>query len=167
LPINPPATGFFGATEWNGPFQNSCSFSGCAEALPVLKPLLAFSLYPVYMQNSDGVDRQDEWTPAEVRAWARERGLGVGERGRIPEAVIELYLAQPSRVRRWASDRGITVSERGRLPTEVLEQYLARPEAVRAWARRQGIEVGERGRLPVALVERFLDRFRQLEWDAA
>lgn len=121
----------------------------------------------VFMRSDDAVTQQDRWTPAEVRAWARQRGLGIRDRGRIPDAVIELYLAQPSTVRKWASDRGIVVSERGRLPAEVVEQYLARPAAVRAWALRQGIDVGERGRLPAALVERFLDRYRQLERDAA
>ncbi len=120
-----------------------------------------------HMRNDNGLGSEVEWTPAEVRAWARERGLEISDRGRIPEAVIELYLAQPAIIRKWASKQGIAVSERGRLPAEIVEQYLARPAAVRAWARRQGIEVGERGRLPAALVERYLERFRQLERLAA
>ena len=119
------------------------------------------------MRNANGLVSEEQWTPAEVHARARERGLGISDRGRIPEAVIELYLAQPATVRKWASQNGIAVSERGRLPAEIVEQYLARPAAVRAWARRQGIDVGERGRLPVALVERYLERFRQLERIAA
>ena len=119
------------------------------------------------MRNDNGVEDENEWTPAEVRAWARERGLEVSNRGRIPETLIELYLAKPSTIRKWASDRGIPVSERGRLSAEIVEQYLARPAAVRSWARRQGIDIGERGRIPVELVERYLDRFRQLERDAA
>jgi hypothetical protein len=121
----------------------------------------------VDMQRDDAVTQQEQWTPGEVRAWARQRGLGIRDRGRIPDAVIELYLAQPSTIRKWANGRGLIVSERGRLPADVVEQYLARPAAVRAWALRQGIDVGERGRLPAALVERFLDRYRQLERDAA
>lgn len=121
----------------------------------------------VHMRQDNGPGSEDQWTPAEVRAWARERGIGVSERGRIPEALIELYLAQPATVRKWAAKNGIAVSERGRLPAELVDQYLARPAAVRAWARRQGIEVGERGRLPVSLVERYMERFRQLERAAA
>jgi hypothetical protein len=119
------------------------------------------------MRNDNGVDHESSWTPAEVRAWARERGLEIGDRGRIPEPVIELYLAKPSTVRKWASQHGIRVSERGRIPAEITEQYLARPAAVRSWARKQGIDIGERGRIPLEVVERYLERFRQFDWAAA
>jgi Lsr2 protein len=128
---------------------------------------VVMAVFLLSMRSSDNSDSEAQWNPAEVRAWARERGLGVGERGRIPEPVIELYMAQPSTVRKWASSQGIEVSERGRLPAEVMERYLSRPAAVRAWARRQGIEIGDRGRIPEELVTRFLERFRQLEGNAA
>jgi hypothetical protein len=126
-----------------------------------------FGYYGLSMSNDNGVDHDTTWTPADVRAWARERGIEIGDRGRIPEPVIELYLAKPSTVRKWASERGIRVSERGRIPSEVIEQYLSRPAAVRSWARKQGIDIGERGRIPLEVVDRYLDRFRQLDWDAA
>jgi Lsr2 len=133
-----------------------------------VRPLAVVSaVFLLLMRSSDSPDSETKWNPAEVRAWARERGFGVGERGRIPEPVIELYLAQPATVRKWASSQGIEVSERGRLPADVMERYLSRPAAVRAWARRQGIEIGDRGRIPEDLVSRFLDRFRQLESKAA
>ena len=119
------------------------------------------------MRNDNGVDHDTAWKPAEVRAWARERGIEIGDRGRIPEPLIELYLAKPSTVRKWASERGIRVSERGRIPAEVVEQYLARPSAVRSWARKQGIDIGERGRIPLEVTDRYLDRFRQLDLSAA
>jgi hypothetical protein len=119
------------------------------------------------MRTHKKSESKNQWSPADVRAWAKARGLGIGDRGRIPEAVIELYLAQPSTVRRWANQRGLSVNERGRLPAEIVEQYLARPSAVRAWARQQGMPIGDRGRIPVELVERFLQRFRQLERDVA
>lgn len=32
--------------------------------------------------------------PAEVRAWARERGIEVPSRGSLPEAVVDRYLAE-------------------------------------------------------------------------
>ena len=31
--------------------------------------------------------------PVQVRAWARERGLGVADRGRLPAAIVTAYLA--------------------------------------------------------------------------
>ena len=42
--------------------------------------------------------------PSAVRAWAREQGMQVGDRGRLPAAVLEGYLAahpaRPARARR-------------------------------------------------------------------
>jgi hypothetical protein len=139
---------------------------GSGKRRPITLPR-SHPLFCCNMSNDNGVLDEDGWTPAEVRAWARERGIEVGDRGRIPETVIELYLAKPSTIRKWASDRGLQVSERGRISAEIVEQYLARPAAVRSWARRQGIDIGERGRIPVEVIERYLDRFRQLERDAA
>ena len=81
------------------------------------------------MNYENGINGEAEWDPAEVRAWARERRLGVGERGRIPEAVIELYLAQPATVRKWASTQGIEVSERvDSQPTWSSGTSLVRPQ---------------------------------------
>ena len=106
--------------------------------------------------------REEEWTAADVRQWARARGIAVGERGRLPESLTELYLARPDVVRDWARRQGIPVNQRGRIPADVLERYLARPAAVRNWARRRGFEIGERGRLPAELVEQYLEQFREV-----
>ena len=105
---------------------------------------------------------QDPGAPADIREWARSRGIDIAARGRIPEPVVELHRAQPSIVREWARDRGIGVASRGPLPVEVLESYLARPDAVRAWARRKGIPVAARGRISDDVVESYLAPYRQL-----
>jgi hypothetical protein len=119
----------------------------------------------VGMKNDDAMN--EPWTAGEIRDWARRQGIEIGERGRIPSHLIELYKATPSTVRDWARRQGIEVAERGRIPTGVMESYLSRPAAVREWARQRGIAVGDRGRLPAELVEAYLERFRSLQRAAA
>src|ERR1700722_1978699 len=119
----------------------------------------------VGMKNDD--EMNEPWTAGEIRDWARRQGIEIGERGRIPSHLIELYKATPSTVREWARRQGIEVAERGRIPTGLLESYLARPSAVREWARQRGFAVGDRGRLPAELVEAYLEPFRALQGTAA
>lgn len=53
---------------------------------------------------------------AEARAFAREHGFQVGERGRVSrEMFIVYFLARPQRARQVAKSLGIEVSARGRL----------------------------------------------------
>lgn len=106
-------------------------------------------------------------TTADIRQWARARGFAVAERGRIPGALRELYLARPEIVRAWARGEGIQIGERGPLPAHVLESYLARPAAVRKWAKERGIEVARRGRIPGEVVERYLAPYRELARSAS
>jgi len=101
-------------------------------------------------------------TPAAIRHWARERGIGVAERGRIPDTVRELYRASPSVVRAWARRNGVATGERGPLSNEVLESYLARPSAVREWAQRKGIPIAGRGRIASEVLETYLEPYRAL-----
>jgi hypothetical protein len=123
------------------------------------------SLHSMGSTKMTGMDA--EWTPADVRKWAQDRGIAVGDRGRLPGYVTELYLAQPPVIREWARRQGISIKTRGRIPTDVFERYLARPAAVREWARRRGMDIGERGRLPADLVELYLAQFRDLYGDVA
>jgi len=102
---------------------------------------------------------QPSWTPNDVRAWARRKGIAVAQRGRIPSHLIELYLVQPDVVRSWARRNGVPVGARGRIPVAVIERYLARPEAVRAWARDHKLGVCERGRIPAEITADYLARF--------
>ena len=99
---------------------------------------------------------------ADIRQWARSRGIAVSDRGPIPEAVLSLYRATPSVVRAWARRNGLAVATRGPLPAGVLESYLARPELVRRWAATKGIPVSRRGRIPEKIVTRYLEPYRQL-----
>ena len=101
-------------------------------------------------------------TTAEIRAWAQERGFDVAARGRVPEAVKDLFEAKPAVVRDWASRNGIRIAERGPLPMHALEAYLARPAVVRRWARRRGLPVPERGRIPGDMVASYLAPYRAL-----
>lgn len=39
----------------------------------------------------------DDFTSADVRAWARDNGIQVGERGRIPVAIIKQFKAATGR----------------------------------------------------------------------
>jgi len=121
------------------------------------------------MRGDNGKTKIDneEWTAADVRAWAADQGIEVAQRGRIPNYLVELYLARPAVVRQWARRNGFQIGERGPLPGELLTLYLARPSAVRAWAREQGIDIGERGRIPQELVESYLERFGELTTPAA
>ncbi|GAC1317347.1 MAG: hypothetical protein NVSMB12_15150 [Acidimicrobiales bacterium] len=107
------------------------------------------------------------WTPADVRSWARAKGIDVADKGRLPGHLVELYLARPTVIRTWARRNGLTVGERGRIPVDVVERYLSRPEAVRAWARDRNLGVGERGRVPAEVTAEYLARFGDLVRHAA
>jgi len=110
---------------------------------------------------------QSSWTPNDVRAWARRKGIAVAQRGPIPSHLVELFLVQPDAVRSWARRKGVAVGARGRIPASVIERYLARPEAVRAWARERKLGVGERGRIPAEITADYLARFEGLVRSAA
>jgi hypothetical protein len=62
--------------------------------------------------------------PSKVRAWARQQGLQIADRGRLPNQVLEVYLAQPPPVREWARKNGKAVATRGRIPDAVVQAYL-------------------------------------------
>ncbi len=113
------------------------------------------------------VDSDAVWVPSDVRSWAREKGIDVAGRGRIPFQVVELYLARPAVVRRWAQRHGVEVGARGRIPLGVVEQYLTRPEAVRAWARDRNRAISARGRIPAEVTADYLAQFGDLVRTAA
>lgn len=48
---------------------------------------------PSRQRKNGAAPRGDRDKTAEIRAWARENGHGVSERGRIPHVVIEAYNA--------------------------------------------------------------------------
>ena len=136
--------------------------------MPVMDRLrLPLRIATRYFLHMDTPPNTTEWDPAAVRTWAEDQGIEIGRRGRIPAAVVDLYLAQPAIIRRWARRHGLDVGERGRLPADVVHSYLTRPDAVRRWARQQGFDVGERGRIPTEVVDLYLDRFRGLLPSAA
>jgi len=108
------------------------------------------------------VDAEGVWTASDVRAWARDKGIAVAERGRLPFQLVEVFLARPDVVRRWAHRNGLTVGARGRIPVDVVERYLCRPEAVRAWARDRRRAIGDRGRIPAELTADYLAQFGDL-----
>ncbi len=103
-----------------------------------------------------------------VRAWARENGHSVSERGRIPAALLEAYDAAnstsaPVAETPEASDDAVEATTtatprkaRGRRAsaTSSASTTTKRSDlgAVRAWARENGHSVSERGRIPAALL---------------
>jgi hypothetical protein len=104
-----------------------------------------------------------------VRAWARENGRNVSERGRIPAALLEAYDA---------ANNGSAATEESPAPSveDATPAVAATPRkargrragaaksaapkrndlgVVRAWARENGLNVSERGRIPAALLEAY------------
>jgi hypothetical protein len=73
-----------------------------------------------------------------VRAWAREHGYKVPDRGRISADIVSAYQAlgkhvpvpkgrgNQAAIRTWAQANGYDVAARGRLRPEVVEAYEAR-----------------------------------------
>ncbi|HLG67998.1 MAG TPA: histone-like nucleoid-structuring protein Lsr2 [Acidimicrobiales bacterium] len=107
-------------------------------------------------------DASAAWTAADVREWARQQGISIASRGRVPSHLVEMYLARPSVVRQWARAQGLPIGQRGPVPAELVSSYLTRPAAVRRWARERGLQVGKRGRIPDDVLRAYLDRFGDL-----
>lgn len=58
---------------------------------------------------------------AEIRAYARENKMEVGDRGRLsPEVKRAYFLAHPQEARALAAEKGIEVSAKGKLSDESL-----------------------------------------------
>ena len=80
-----------------------------------------------------------------IRAWGREQGYEVSDRGQIPndiylayheamsksgaKAAPETTAKQRERIRAWGREQGYRVGEKGRIPNEVIAGYLAAHEA--------------------------------------
>lgn len=89
-------------------------------------------------------------SPAEVREWAKENGLKVGTRGKLPPEVIQQF-NKGRRVKYRVGEfektiqvRGIRVNGNGR---KVPVRRTATPAEIRAAASANGVDLGERGRL--------------------
>lgn len=55
-------------------------------------------------------------TSIDIREWAEDTGLNVGERGRLSREVKVAYLkAHPATVRQLAAAKGIALGKRGRI----------------------------------------------------
>jgi Lsr2 len=106
-----------------------------------------------------------------VRAWARQSGLSVSERGRVPASLLEAYDAANSAPA--PVDEPVAAAESAPATTVATTPKKARARrtsapaaapstdkrtdlaAVRAWARETGIGVSARGRIPGSLLEAY------------
>lgn len=100
-------------------------------------------------------------TADDVRAWGRNKGFTVADRGRLSHELIVAFnkgrkntfvqthapVPQPITV-----VVGSTQTKGGRTKP-VTETVTAAP--IRAWARERGIDLGNRGRIPASVVEAF------------
>ena len=112
------------------------------------------------MASSKTSERQRRLSsPADVRAWARENGMTVGERGKLPPEVIkEFNKAHKNAPYRQAefvqtvNVRGVRVVNGRKVP---IQTNVRLPE-VRAAAAEAGIEIGARGRIPADILSAYV-----------
>jgi hypothetical protein len=106
-----------------------------------------------------------------VRAWARENGMKVSERGRIPGDLLAAYEAAQGgstspAPKESSGETSATVTAaatrapRSRRTTASTSKSGSSPKrgdlgAVRAWARENGMKVSERGRIPGELLSAY------------
>ena len=97
--------------------------------------------------------------PADVRAWAREQGMTVGERGKFPPDVIKAYNKAhkhaPYRQAEFVPTvnvRGIRVVNGRKVP---VQQKVSLTE-VRKAAEAAGVEIGARGRIPADILTAYV-----------
>lgn len=98
--------------------------------------------------------------PSEVRAWARENGHTVGDRGKMPPAVIAAFNKAHPR-RKYDEGKhvplvkvtGVRQDKNGR--KRAVTQNVNYTE-VRAAAQAAGVPVGERGRIPSTVLSAFV-----------
>lgn len=98
-------------------------------------------------------------SPADVRAWARENGMTVGERGKLPPEVIkEFNKAHKNAPYKQAefvptvNVRGVRVVNGRKVP---IQQNVNLTE-VRAAAAAAGVEIGARGRIPADILSAYV-----------
>lgn len=100
-------------------------------------------------------------TADDVRAWGRNKGFTVADKGRLSHELIAAF--NKGRKNTFTQTHapipkpitvvvGSTQTKSGR-SKPVTETVTAAP--IRTWAREQGIELGQRGRIPASVVEAF------------
>jgi hypothetical protein len=104
-------------------------------------------------------------TADDVRAWGRNKGFEVGDRGRLSAELIgafnkgrkhqyEATLVQPN-LSRIVEVPGFKLGKNGR---RVRVTYKVTNAELRAWAKDNGFEVGVRGRIPAEVYKAFGER---------
>lgn len=133
--------------------------SGSARRLPASKAL------------TRKADSAPKLNLEELRAWAKDNGHKVADRGRIPAAVVEAFHAAKSAITETiAPETAPSKAPAGKAPAKAPARRAPAKKAptknaesapkrnldeVRAWAKGNGHKVADRGRIPAAVVEAF------------
>lgn len=157
------ATGLYAQLLLSGAAVDEQSYDALTELFR--RTLIRLGSTPPTKKQSTSVNGPD------VRRWAREQGIPITIKGRLPLRVENAYRAAhglpvrgrvertyyvpqlhatPAQVREWARQHGVPVGKRGRLHPDVIAAYAeanSTPAQIRDWAMRNGVPVGKRGRI--------------------
>jgi len=116
---------------------------------PTVKPAKAVSLVKAApVEPSEG---------SKVRAWARDNGIAVGDRGRFAPSLLAAYAAQDASL--FTVKAPVVKVAKAPKAVEVKVQPVqaqVNAKDVRAWAKGNGHEVAERGRVHASVIAAYL-----------